>query len=93
MIKSFRTIAILEGISFLIILFVTMPLKYIWEEGLPNKIIGMAHGILFLLYLVLAVLVKQERNWSMRTLGVVWLCSILPFGTFWMEKRYLPKNA
>jgi len=89
MLKSFRLISILEGISLLAILCITMPLKYIWDMGSPNKIIGMAHGVLFLLYVVLAIMIKPERNWSNITLGIVLLCSILPFGTFWMDRKYL----
>jgi integral membrane protein len=89
MLKSFRWLSILEGISFLLILFITMPLKYIWDNGDPNKVIGMAHGFLFLAYVVMAVMMKPERNWSNKTLGIVLLCSIIPFGTFWMDKKYL----
>ena len=89
MLKSFRFISLLEGISLLCILFITMPLKYIWDNGGPNKVIGMAHGVLFLLYVVMAIMIKQERQWSNKTLAVVLLCSILPFGTFWMDRKYL----
>lgn len=92
MIQGFRIISYLEGISYLLILFVTMPLKYLFEEPQPNKIIGMAHGVLFLLYIVLAFLVKPEKKWSNKTLFIVLLCSILPFGTFWMDKKYLSKS-
>ncbi|MCC4214554.1 DUF3817 domain-containing protein [Leeuwenhoekiella parthenopeia] len=89
MIQSFKWIAILEGISFLLILFVTMPLKYIFDEGQPNQIIGMAHGFLFLAYVVMAFLVKSELKWNTKTLLIVLACSIIPFGTFWMERKYL----
>lgn len=89
MLKSFKIIALLEGISYLLILGVTMPLKYIWDNGMPNKVIGMAHGFLFLAYIVLAFLMKPERKWDNKTLGIVLLCSIIPFGTFWMDKKYL----
>ena len=92
MITGFRMISYLEGISYLLILFVTMPLKYLFEEPQPNKVIGMAHGVLFLLYIVLAFLVKPEKNWSTKTLLIVLLCSIIPFGTFWMDKKYLSKK-
>ena len=89
MLKSFRLISILEGISFLLILFITMPLKYIWDNGAPNKVIGMAHGFLFLAYVVMAFMVRPELKWNNKTLGIVLLCSIIPFGTFWMDKKYL----
>lgn len=89
MIKSFKVIAILEGISFLAILFVTMPLKYFFEMPYPNHVVGMAHGFLFLIYIVLAFLVKAELKWNLKTLLIVLACSIIPFGTFWMERKYL----
>lgn len=89
MLKSFRILSLLEGTSFLLILFVTMPLKYIWENGYPNKVIGMAHGFLFLGYIVMAILMKEQQKWNNKTLGIVLLCAIIPFGTFWMDKKYL----
>lgn len=95
MLKNFRVLSFLEGISFLLILFVTMPLKYYFENPIPNKIIGMAHGVLFLLYIVFAFLVKEDLKWNLKTLTIVLLCSIVPFGTFWMDHKYLSgkKNA
>ena len=92
MITIFRLISYLEGISYLLILFVTMPLKYLFASPDPNKVIGMAHGVLFLLYIVMAFLVKSEKKWNAKTLIIVLACSIIPFGTFWMDKKYLSKN-
>jgi len=89
MTSIFRITSYLEGISYLLILFVTMPLKYLFESPEPNKVIGMAHGLLFLLYIVFAILIKPEKKWNTKTLGIVLLCSIIPFGTFWMDKKYM----
>lgn len=88
----FRLISYLEGISYLLILFVTMPLKYLFASPEPNKVIGMAHGFLFLLYIVFAFLIKPEKKWNNKTLIIVLLCSVIPFGTFWMDKKYLSKS-
>ncbi len=93
MITSFRLISYLEGISYLAILFVTMPLKYLFSSPEPNKVIGMAHGFLFLAYIVFAFLIKQEKKWNNKTLGIVLLCSIIPFGTFWMDSKYLKEQS
>jgi integral membrane protein len=49
----------------------------------------MPHGILFMLYVVLAFMLKKEMNWDNKTLGIVLLASILPFGTFYIDKKYL----
>lgn len=88
MIKVFKTIAFWEGISLLLLLFFAMPLKYIW--GLPNavSIIGMAHGVLFLGYVAIAIFLFVELKWSLKILAGVLLASLLPFGTFLMEKKY-----
>lgn len=93
MIKFFRVLSLLEGTSLLAILFVTMPLKYYFENPEPNKVIGMIHGVLFLLYVVFALLIKQELKWSGKTLAIVLFCSIIPFGTFWMDAKYLKGKA
>ncbi|MBQ4819497.1 DUF3817 domain-containing protein [Aquimarina sp. MMG016] len=93
MTMGFRIISYLEGISYLLILFVTMPLKYLFESPEPNKFVGYAHGFLFMAYIVFAIVIKAEKQWNNKTLGIVLLCSIIPFGTFWMDKKYLSKNA
>ena len=89
MLKAFRLVSYLEGISYLLILFVTMPLKYIWDMPEANMVIGMAHGVLFLLYIAMAVYMKQVLAWNFKTFLIVLACSVIPFGTFWMDKKYL----
>lgn len=89
MIKAFKYLAIAEGYSFLFILFATMPLKYLGGLLLPNKIMGMAHGFLFLAYVVMAIIVSQLLKWNFKKLLVVLAMSVVPFGTFWMERAYL----
>lgn len=93
MIKAFQIISILEGVSLLLILFVSMPLKYMFDMPEANQVIGMAHGILFLVYVVMSILVKSELNWNFKTLLIVLACSIIPFGTFWMDRKYLKGKA
>ncbi|MCF8714408.1 DUF3817 domain-containing protein [Joostella atrarenae] len=88
-IKNFRLISILEGISYLLLFGITMPLKYLMDMGGPNKIVGYIHGILFVTYVVMAFVFFKRLKWSYKTLFIVLLCSIIPFGTFWMEKKYL----
>ncbi|WP_438961698.1 DUF3817 domain-containing protein [Nonlabens sp.] len=85
----FKYLAIIEGYSFLLILFITMPLKYIAGMGMPNKIIGMAHGVLFLSYIVVAIIIAQEKKWNFKDTFIVMIMSVVPFGTFWMEEEYL----
>ncbi len=84
---KFRLLAFLEGVSFLIILFVTMPLKYGMEYGQPNKIFGMAHGVLFIAYVVGVIYMKFDQKWGIKTTFLALLASIIPFGTFWADKK------
>ena len=82
-----RIIAFIEGVSFLVLLFITMPLKYKYAMPEPNKIFGMVHGALFILYVLAIVQSKIEYNWSFKKLGLAFLASIVPFGTFWADKK------
>lgn len=90
--KLFKILAITEGISFLLILLVTMPLKYFADMPMPNKIVGMAHGFLFIAYVVMVFMVKNEFNWTKKQTFFALLASIIPCGTFFIEKKYVPKN-
>lgn len=76
-----RLLAVLEGISYLG-LFITMPLKYMLDLGTPNKIVGMAHGVLFIAYLFMVYYVNTEKKWSFATNFWAYVASLIPFGTF-----------
>lgn len=82
-----RILAFVEGVSFLILLFVTMPLKYGFGMPEPNKIFGMVHGLLFVLYVLAVIQAKIEWNWSLKKTGLALLASIIPFGTFWADVK------
>jgi integral membrane protein len=82
-----RILAFVEGVSFLVILFVTMPLKYYANMPQPNKIFGMAHGLLFILYVLAVIQSKIEYNWSFKKTILALLASIIPFGTFWADAK------
>lgn len=88
-IKSFRLISTLEAISFLVLLGIAMPLKYIWDMPEMVRIIGMAHGVLFVLYVGGAFYMFKKLNWTIKDLFIVIMCSILPFGPFYVERKYL----
>jgi integral membrane protein len=89
MLKLFKIIAFLEGTSLLLLLFFAVPMKYFFQEPIFVKILGMAHGILFVVYIILAIIAKIELNWSFKKMGVICIASIVPFGTFYVEKKYL----
>lgn len=92
MIKAFKIISILEAVSFLVLLGIAMPLKYMFDMPEYVQTVGMAHGILFVLYVIGAYFMYEKLNWSGKTLLVVVLCSVLPFGPFYADKKYLPKG-
>ncbi|TMM30522.1 DUF3817 domain-containing protein [Polaribacter aestuariivivens] len=85
----FRIVSFLEGVSYLLLLFIATPIKYLHGDASYVKMLGMPHGLLFMLYIVLAIVIQKQMNWNNKTLGIVLLCSIIPFGTFYMDKKYL----
>ena len=87
--NSFRIISFLEGISYLLLLFVAVPIKYFQGDASYVKILGMPHGVLFMLYIVFAIVLQKQMKWNLKTLGVVMIASVLPFGTFYVDKKYL----
>ena len=87
--KLLRPIAWLEGVSFLVILGVTMPLKYVFDMPQYNYSVGMAHGVLFMAYIVLVVLVRSQLKWTPKITLICLAASIIPFGTFYIDKKYL----
>jgi len=89
MLKLFRATAILEGISYLALFGVTMPLKYWAEIPEPNKLVGYAHGVLFIAFIALTVIVGFQNKWSIKKLLIFGAASLLPFATFYVEEKYL----
>lgn len=77
-----RITGILEGISYLLLFAVTMPLKRIYGIESPNLVVGMLHGILFIAYVLLVIAVSVDRKWSTKTTILAGIASLLPFGTF-----------
>jgi len=92
MILIFKIISWLEGISYILLLFFATPYKYFYHNDSYVKMLGMPHGLLFILYVILAYFVKQELKWHKNIFIKVLLASILPFGTFFIGK-YLKEQA
>ncbi|MFT3796266.1 DUF3817 domain-containing protein [Flavobacterium sp.] len=94
MLRIFKIVALLEGVSYLALFANMLLIK-------PNNIdlyktllfpVGMAHGLLFIGYIILAIMLKIELNWDWKKFGIILIASVLPFGTFYIEQKYL-KNA
>lgn len=94
MIKIFKITAITEGFSYLLLLanmLIIKPINPSLKESLVYPI-GMTHGLLFIGYIYLAIFIKGKLNWSLKDLFIVILGSVIPFGAFVIEKKYI-KNA
>ena len=89
MLPFFRVIALLEGVSYILLLFIATPIKYFMNEPKYVKLLGMPHGILFIMYIILAVIVGSNLKWNNKTMRTVLLASIIPFGTFYVDKKFL----
>ncbi len=88
-VKTFKWISIFEGVSFLVLLLIAMPLKYIWDAPQMVQVVGMAHGVLFVFYIFGALLLFRPLDWNFKTLMIVCVSSVLPLGPFYVEKKYL----
>ena len=89
----FRIVAFLEGLSYLLLLFIAVPVKYINGDPQYVKLLGMPHGLLFVAYIVLAIWIKPDFKWTNKEFLIILLASIIPFGTFYIERKYLKRNA
>ncbi|GAA4808489.1 DUF3817 domain-containing protein [Litoribaculum gwangyangense] len=87
----FRIIAFLEGISYILLLFLATPIKYLANDPQYVKLLGMPHGLLFIAYVILAYTLKKDYQWNKLDFSIVLLASIIPFGTFYVDKKYLNK--
>lgn len=90
--QTFRKIAILEGISYLLFA-ITMPMKYAWEMLLPNKIVGIVHGVLFIAYVLFLYFVAVQRKWNFTKIFILFVASLLPFATFVADKKILANET
>ncbi len=85
-----RLLAILEGLSLLLLVFVSVPLKYVFGIPQLSSILGPVHGILFLLFVFNTISVGTEYEWKFRqTTWKVLLACLIPFGTFYVDRKIL----
>ncbi len=85
----FRIIAFLEGLSYILLLGIATPIKYLNNDPQYVKLLGMPHGILFILYLIFAFMLRKDFKWTNKQFYTVLIASIIPFGTFYIDKKYL----
>ena len=90
--NSLRIIGLLEGISYLVLLGIAMPLKYYFNEPEMVKTVGMAHGVLFVGYVIALLIVHILYKWNLGKTTGAFIASLVPFGTFYADKKWF-KNA
>lgn len=83
-----RLVALLEGLSLIALLLIAMPLKYYWDKPEAVKIVGMAHGVLFILYVINLLLVHLKLKWAMGKTFGAFVAAWIPFGTFYADKKW-----
>lgn len=93
MLKIFRPVAFLEGVSYLALFGNMLFIKHNNPELYKTLLfpIGMAHGLLFVAYILLAIMLKAEMKWKGKDFFLILVASVIPLGTFWVEKKYLSK--
>ena len=87
MIKYLRILGNIEGVSYLLLLGVAMPLKYFYDMPIAVKITGMTHGILFIAYCILLALCMRRFQWTRNLGAYLFVAALIPFGTFVTDRK------
>lgn len=82
-----RTVALIEGISYLLLLFIAMPLKYIWGQPEAVRIVGMAHGVLVVVFCFSLLQTWIMAKWPIWRAALIFLASLIPFGPWLVDRR------
>lgn len=90
--NQFRSIAVLEGISFILLVFIAMPLKYLADMPQAVRVLGSIHGGLFVAFVIWLYLIREKENWSLSKTALAFISSLLPFGTFWLDRKMAKGN-
>ena len=92
MLKLFRVIAFFEGVSYILLLFIAVPIKYGFDDPTYVKLLGMPHGILFMIYIIFSFIVNKNLKWNRKELFIILIASLVPLGTFYVARKYLRLN-
>lgn len=93
MTNIFRVISYLEGISYILLLFIGVPLKYFGGNEILVKTLGMPHGVLFIAYILMAFFIRPNFKWTNREFAMILIASVIPFGTFYVDRKFLKNSA
>lgn len=87
-----RVVGMLEGISYLLLLGVAMPLKYFAGQPEAVRVVGMAHGVLFLLYVAATAQAAFKHRWTLGRTALIGAASLFPFGPFYVDAKFLRES-
>ena len=87
MIKILRILGNIEGVSYLLLLFIAMPMKYAYDMPAAVKITGMAHGVLFVAYCLLLAVCMKKFTWTLKFGVYLFIATLIPFGTFATDRK------
>jgi len=87
MINLYRKTALIEGVSYLILLFIAMPLKYIFNISEAVKYFGWIHGVLFLVFAAVLLGAAIQNKWTLKRIAIYLIGSVLPFVPFYLDKK------
>lgn len=90
--RRFRSVSVAEGISFLLLLFVAMPLKYVMDIPLAVTYVGWVHGLLFVLYIYVTFPTARSLDWNFSKTFFALIAALLPFGPFVFDKNLSPEE-
>lgn len=86
-VRRLRVLAFWEGLSLLVLLFIAMPLKYLADQPMAVKIVGMLHGLLFVGVVLLLLVTMKQARWPIGRGALVFVSALLPFGAFVIDRR------
>lgn len=91
LLKWLRLIGHAEAVSFLLLLFIAVPIKHFGDNPVPVRVLGPIHGSLFLLYIAIAIMATLRFRWTWTHVPLAVLASVIPFGPFlyeaWLRRR------
>ncbi len=87
MLRTFRYLSVIEGLSLIVLLFIAMPARYQFGISGVVPVVGWTHGILFLLYFAMSLIVSHQREWSVPFWLLVLLVAVVPFACFFLDRK------
>ena len=86
-IRLFRAVSFVEGISYLLLVFIAMPAKYMFDQPALVRVVGAAHGGLFVIFVLALIAAVYVRRWSLATPVIFFVVSMVPFGFLYIEHQ------